>query len=302
MELDHVNSPSATYSWDGWPNGSFVSFLVPHQVRNTNMINIHWSSEIIANSRKGSPGSDTWKRGKATKRRCLGAIKCFNEVCDVCSPPAVRGIHIAQQLDARCLCGAVLEHRSCSVHWTIHVYAGGARLENFGQHSHPRFTHRLSVRRKERPHFSAFETAAASSLDEEELRLLDSDKTGPHVRFEVNPMTIEDHSQDESYASSDTSDISSGHSSAANVADELSLSEATEKITEVESVTDLTERIPAETKFLVSRKTHSPLFLPSASVESNRDTDLSDEAEQDEIEADPYANEDEDTGTFYKNF
>ncbi|KAF7377094.1 hypothetical protein MSAN_00128000 [Mycena sanguinolenta] len=240
------------------------------------MINIHWSSEIIANSRKGSPGSDTWKRGKATKRRCLGAIKCFNEVCDVCSP---------------LLCAEFISLNNLTRDVYVVLYLSIAAAQFTGQSM-------LSVRRKERPHFSAFETAAASSLDEEELRLLDSDKTGPHVRFEVNPMTIEDHSQDESYASSDTSDISSGHSSAANVADELSLSEATEKITEVESVTDLTERIPAETKFLVSRKTHSPLFLPSASVESNRDTDLSDEAEQDEIEADPYANEDEDTGTF----
>lgn len=38
-----------------------------------------------------------------------------------------------------------------------------------------------------------------------------------------------------------------------------------------------------------------PLFLRSGSVESSRNTDL-DEAEQDEIKADPDANEDEDTG------
>lgn len=172
-------------SWDGWPNGSFVLFLTPQQIRNTNSLAVQWSSEAFGHQSKGSHLSETWQRGRAMQRRCLGAIQCFNMVCGVCSPPAIRGIHIAQQLEERCLCGAILEHRQCTVHWTVHIYGQGARFENFGEHSHPRFSHTLPVLAKERPQFFAFDNKPVVSLSGDEV-LVDLNTTS-RVRFEVSP-------------------------------------------------------------------------------------------------------------------
>ncbi|KAJ7863026.1 hypothetical protein B0H14DRAFT_480045 [Mycena olivaceomarginata] len=188
--------PAVDSSWDGWPNGSFVLFLTPQQIRNTNSLAVQWSSEAFGHQSKGTHLSETWQRSRVTQRRCLGAIQCFNTVCGVCSPPAIRGIHIAQQLEERCLCGAILEHRQCTVHWTVHIYSQGARFENFGEHSHSRFSHTLPVLAKERPQFFAFENKPVVSLSGDEV-LVDLNATS-RVRFDVSSSSMEYSDRDES--------------------------------------------------------------------------------------------------------
>lgn len=187
----HAQLPPAVdrTSWDGWPNSSFVLFLTPQQIRNTNSLAVQWSSEAFGHQSKGSHLPETWQRSRATQRRCLGAIQCFNTACGVCSPPAIRGIHIAQQLEEHCLCGAILEHRRCTVHWTVHIYSQGARFENFGEHSHSRFSHTLPVLAKERPQFFAFENKPVVSLSGDEVPV-DLNPTS-RVRFEVSSSSME---------------------------------------------------------------------------------------------------------------
>lgn len=150
-------SPSleTTPYWDGWPTGRFIQFFEQQQVADTNTLEVQWMSETFG-TRKGSSACSTWEKGKVIQRRCLGVIQCFSTVCGVCIPPAARGVHISQQLCQRCLCGAILQHRECTVHWKLHIYTGGARFENFAKHSHPRFTHTLRVLGKEQPQFTDF--------------------------------------------------------------------------------------------------------------------------------------------------
>jgi hypothetical protein len=166
-----------------------VLFLTPQQRQNTNSLAVQWSSEAFGYQRKGSHHSETWQQSRAMQRQCLGVIQCLNTVCGVCSPPAIRGIHIAQQLEERCLCGAILEHRQCTVHWTVHIYSQGARFENFGEHSHPRFSHTLHVLAKERPQFFAFANKPVVSLLGDEV-LVDLNTTS-RVRFEGSPSFME---------------------------------------------------------------------------------------------------------------
>ncbi|KAJ7091842.1 hypothetical protein C8R44DRAFT_750477 [Mycena epipterygia] len=66
-------------SWSGWPINSFVQFFRPQQVRDTNALEVQWTSEAFG-TRKGSALSEAWQQGKVMQRRCLGAIQCFNEL------------------------------------------------------------------------------------------------------------------------------------------------------------------------------------------------------------------------------
>jgi hypothetical protein len=123
-------------SWDGWPNGSFVLFLKPQQIRNTNSLAVQWSSEAFGPQSKGSHLSGTWQRSRASSADVWELSNALIRFA-VFAAHAIRGIHISQQLEECCLCGAILEHRQCTVHWTVHIYGQGARFENFGEHSHP---------------------------------------------------------------------------------------------------------------------------------------------------------------------
>ncbi|KAJ7282093.1 hypothetical protein C8J57DRAFT_1299443 [Mycena rebaudengoi] len=142
--------------WDGWPNGTWTRFYTSQQVQTTSGLEIQWASEAFG-PRKGSPSSKTWQRGKTMSRRCLGCIQCFNDFCGISSPPAARGIHISQQLEARCPCGAVLKHQTCGIQWSFHFYASGARLEHSGDHLHPHFTHTISTPARGHSQFAEFQ-------------------------------------------------------------------------------------------------------------------------------------------------
>ncbi|KAJ7931712.1 hypothetical protein B0H13DRAFT_2263495 [Mycena leptocephala] len=277
-------------SWDGWPNGSFVLFLTPQQRQNTNSLAVQWSSEAFGYQRKGSHHSETWQQSRAMQRQCLGVIQCLNTVCGVCSPPAIRGIHIAQQLEERCLCGAILEHRQCTVHWTVHIYSQGARFENFGEHSHPRFSHTLHVLAKERPQFFAFANKPVVSLLGDEV-LVDVNTTS-RVRFEGSPSFMEYSDQDE-YVPDNGSDVVTRTSldgdSAITSPNDLDVAKDP-------SIVDSEQNLHSEEalgNFLGDDTSLEPLFFPRSSASPKSSIDMADfdAAERAELEADPEADE-----------
>lgn len=70
-------------SWDGWPDGDFVLNVTHQEAEATKNFTTHWSCVTSgAPSKRGfRETSDSWEKGKYTRRQCLGHMKCKNPEC-----------------------------------------------------------------------------------------------------------------------------------------------------------------------------------------------------------------------------
>ncbi|OBZ74708.1 hypothetical protein A0H81_05700 [Grifola frondosa] len=140
--------------WDGWPDGDFERLFTHEEVDAMNHLMAHWAANV-SGDRKGNFDAEEWGDGKKSQRRCLGAIVCDNDGCNIIVRPQTRLAGIRKQLDATCRCGGVLvriEYMSISVLWT---FKGGIYFVNKGTHSHPRLTHLLHLSPSEHAQFNA---------------------------------------------------------------------------------------------------------------------------------------------------
>ncbi|KAK7027056.1 hypothetical protein R3P38DRAFT_2777163 [Favolaschia claudopus] len=96
---------------------------------------------------KGSSRAKNWLKGRETRRRCLGAIKCQGSNCAMNLVPAARKIERYRQLEEKCVeCRSSLTSRSCNVETSLFQFAGGYVFVNYGVHTHATFTHSTALK------------------------------------------------------------------------------------------------------------------------------------------------------------
>ncbi|KAJ7868083.1 hypothetical protein B0H14DRAFT_2572572 [Mycena olivaceomarginata] len=131
--------PNST-AWDGWPNGKFERSFSKQELSETQDLGTNWVLETLKN--RGTRSAATWKKGRETRRRCLGVIECHGRTCSMILEPAVRAIDRHRQLQHECdRCGETLGHRTCGVESSLYHFQGGGFFIHCGFHNHSRFTH-----------------------------------------------------------------------------------------------------------------------------------------------------------------
>ncbi|KAJ6479418.1 hypothetical protein C8R47DRAFT_1136751 [Mycena vitilis] len=128
-------------SWNGFPDGRFQCHFTPQQVEDTSRLALYWVSDKLPGKR-GSLDAVTPEKGKLSRFKCAGVIRCTDLGCTVRIAP---GSNVARQVQASCNCGAPLHYRSCDVEWSVILYRNGAIFKNGGRHSHSAYTHSIST-------------------------------------------------------------------------------------------------------------------------------------------------------------
>ncbi|KAK6971442.1 hypothetical protein R3P38DRAFT_2813851 [Favolaschia claudopus] len=96
---------------------------------------------------KGSSRAKNWLKGRETRRRCLGAIKCQGPNCSMHLVPAARKIERYRQLEEKCVeCRSNLTTQSCNVETSLFQFAEGFVFVNYGVHTHTTFTHSTALK------------------------------------------------------------------------------------------------------------------------------------------------------------
>jgi hypothetical protein len=121
--------------WDpntnGYPQGQFEQdFPVD------TLLKVSWACSILGSLRKGTIDADTWQAGKATRRQCLGVLKCTGIQCHVLLRPLTRNSS-TKDPDICHLCHSRLEHIRCPIISTLYTWRGGIHYNNGGNHMHP---------------------------------------------------------------------------------------------------------------------------------------------------------------------
>ncbi|KAJ7305487.1 hypothetical protein DFH08DRAFT_824989 [Mycena albidolilacea] len=170
------------------------------------------------------------------------------------------------------------------------VQSQGARFENFGEHSHSRFSHTLPVLAKERPQFFAFENKPVVSLSGDEV-LVDLNATS-RVQFDVSSSSMEYSDRDESLLDDGSDEVTRTSLSG----DSTITSPNDPEVAEDPSIVDSDQNLHSEealANFLVDDTFPEPLFFPRSSASPKSSIVMADfdAAERAELEADPEANE-----------
>ncbi|KAJ7725764.1 hypothetical protein B0H16DRAFT_1781555 [Mycena metata] len=143
---------SSLESWDGFPDHRLRCHFTRQQVEDTSRLGVYWVSDKLP-ARRGSADAITPEKGKLSRFKCAGVIRCKTAVCTVHIAP---GPNLARQIEALCSCGSSLPHRSCTVEWSIVFYRDGAVFENSGPHNHPKYTHSLPASKNKKLELQVF--------------------------------------------------------------------------------------------------------------------------------------------------
>ncbi|KAK7034409.1 hypothetical protein R3P38DRAFT_3185270 [Favolaschia claudopus] len=135
--------PETLFTWDCWPDGDLRFSLTAEQFYATQDLGTNWVMETTRT--KGSSRAKNWLKGRETRRRCLGAIKCQGSNCSMHLVPAARKIERFRQLEEKCVeCRSSLT--SCNVETSLFQFAGGYVFVNYGVHTHTTFTHSTALK------------------------------------------------------------------------------------------------------------------------------------------------------------
>ncbi|KAK6966909.1 hypothetical protein R3P38DRAFT_2813810 [Favolaschia claudopus] len=137
--------PETPFTWDCWPDGDLRFSLTAEQFHATQDLGTNWVMETTRT--KGSSRAKNWLKGRETRRRCLGAIKCQGPNCSMHLVPAARKIERYRQLEEKCVeCRSNLTTQSCNVETSLFQFAEGFVFVNYGVHTHTTFTHSTALK------------------------------------------------------------------------------------------------------------------------------------------------------------
>ncbi|KAK7025763.1 hypothetical protein R3P38DRAFT_2778557 [Favolaschia claudopus] len=137
--------PDIPFTWDCWPDGDLRFSLTAEQFHATQDLGTNWVMETTRT--KGSSRAKNWLKGRETRRRCLGAIKCQGPNCSMHLVPAARKIERYRQLEEKCVeCRSNLTTQSCNVETSLFQFAEGFVFVNYGVHTHTTFTHSTALK------------------------------------------------------------------------------------------------------------------------------------------------------------